>query len=246
MPRRVRSQDERGFPTAAYEKKARVTTVWVSTPAAAQTATPGQSPIIDDDDRNFIWVYDLSGDTTVRQLEFDGRNDLALWTSDGEWITFGSTRDSEQPDTTTTFSIYRRRADGTGVVERLTTAEEGHRHYPESYSGDGRLSFSHAVGGATSVWTLSSEDGVEPELFVDVPESNQLGSVFSPDGNWIAYHSNESGALEIYVQPFPPTGQKSQITQTGGRFPLWSPEGWCCYEVAVFRQKASLGHAEPR
>ena len=179
-----------------------------------------------DDVRNFIWVYDLSGDTTIRQMTFDGRNGAALWTPDGEWITFASSRDAEQPVTATTLSIYRRRADGTGVAERLTTAEEGHQHFPESYSGDGRLSFSDVVvGGATSVWTLSSEDGAEPELFVDVPESIQQGSVFSQDGNWIAYQSNESGSYEIYVQPFPPTEQKSQITQTGGRLPLWSPDG---------------------
>ena len=176
--------------------------------------------------RTFIWVYDLSGDTTIRQLEFDGRNGAALWTPDGEWITFASSRDAEQPDIANTLSIYRRRADGTGVAERLTTAEEGHQHFPESYSGDGRLSFSHAVGSATSVWTLSNEDGAEPEVFVDLPESNPLGSVFSPDGNWIAYHSDESGNRpEIYVQPFPPTGSKSQITQEGGRWLLWSPNG---------------------
>ena len=186
--------------------------------------------------RTFIWVYDLSGDTTIRQLEFDGRNGAALWTPDGEWITFASSRDAEQPDIANTLSIYRRRADGTGVAERLTTAEEGHQHFPESYSGDGRLSFSHAVGSAISVWTLSSEDGAEPEVFVDLPESNQLGSVFSPDGNWIAYHSDESGPLEIYVQPFPPTGQKSQITQTGGRFPLWSPDGSELFFGVSFQQ----------
>ncbi len=78
---------------------------------------------------------------------------------------------------------------------------------PESYSDDGRLSFSDGggQGGQTGVWTLSGEDGAEPEVFVDLPESNQAGSVFSPEGNWIAYHSNESGEFEIYVQPFPPT-----------------------------------------
>ncbi len=100
-----------------------------------------------DDDRRFIWIYDLSGETAIRQMTFDGQNLAAIWTPDGEWITFASTRDAEQPDTFTTFSIYRRHADGTGVAERLTTAEEGHIHFPESYSGDGRLSFRSNEGG---------------------------------------------------------------------------------------------------
>ena len=109
--------------------------------------------------------------------------------------------------------------DRDGVAERLNVppapyhsprvSPDGHFHTPESHSDDGRLSFADSVGGVLGVWTISNEDGAEPEVFVDLPESNQLGSVFSPDGNWIAYHSNETGSLEIYVQPFPPTGAKS-------------------------------------
>ena len=142
------------------------------------------------DARGFVWVYDLSGDTTIRQLTFDRGNVFPIWTPDGEWITFASNRDTEREDTA---SIYRTRADGSGVAERLTTAEEGEFHFPESYSGDGRLSFRANVGGTNGVWTLSGEDGAEPEVFIVLPESNQGGSVFSPDGNWIAYQSNESG-----------------------------------------------------
>ena len=188
----------------------------------------------DDNERSFVWVYDLSGDTTIRQLTFDGRNGFPIWTPDGEWITFASTRDAEQAGSA---SIYRTRADGSGVAERLTTAEEGEFHLPESYSGDGRLSLRSNAGGTDGVWTLLGEDGAEPEVFIDVPESNQAGSVFSPDGNWIAYHSNESGQYEIYVQPFPPTGAKSQITQTGGLWPLWSPDG----SQLFFQQLAGTG-----
>ncbi len=180
--------------------------------------------VSDDGELANIWVYALSGPTAIRQLTFDGRNMGPIWTPDGEWITFVSNRDAEQPGTA---SIYRTPADGSGVAERLTTAEGGHVHVPESYAGDGRLSFRKQAVGQTDVWTLSSEDGAEPEVFVDLPESNQLGSVFSPDGAWVAYHSDdESGdRVEIYVQPFPPTGAKSQITQTGGAWPIWSPDG---------------------
>ena len=48
---------------------------------------------------------------------------------------------------------------------------------------------------------------------------------FSPDGRWLAYRSNETGTQEIFVQPFPPTGQKWQVSTTGGRNPRWTSGG---------------------
>lgn len=48
---------------------------------------------------------------------------------------------------------------------------------------------------------------------------------FSPDGNFVAYESNESGPLEIYVQPFPGPGGRWQVSNGGGHEPNWSPKG---------------------
>ncbi len=62
-------------------------------------------------------------------------------------------------------------------------------------------------------------------MFVDIPGRTQSNSEFSPDGKWLAYNSNESGDWETYVQPFPPTGAKHQITREGGYYPLWSADG---------------------
>jgi Tol biopolymer transport system component len=47
----------------------------------------------------------------------------------------------------------------------------------------------------------------------------------SPDGKWMAYQSNESKRPEVYVQTFPPSGQKYQISTNGGLQPLWAPDG---------------------
>ena len=47
--------------------------------------------------------------------------------------------------------------------------------------------------------------------------------MFSPDGRWIAYQSNESTTNQIFVQPFPGPGGREQISTTGGTFPTWSP-----------------------
>ena len=53
--------------------------------------------------------------------------------------------------------------------------------------------------------------------------------MFSPDGRHLAYVSDESGRLEIYVQPYPPTGQKWRLSEDGGDNPLWSPDGRSLY-----------------
>ena len=125
--------------------------------------------------------------------------------------------------------IYWQLADGSGLPERLTTAEEGWQHYPESFSPDGKVLSLAKVRvplGATSwsLWTLRL-DGSErqPQLFFDNPNSNEFGSAFSPDGKWIAYSSNAGPETNspatnfaIYLQPYPPTGVKYEISQSGG------------------------------
>ena len=52
--------------------------------------------------------------------------------------------------------------------------------------------------------------------------ANEFEAVFSPDGRWIAYESNESGTNQIFVQPFPGPGSRAQISTTGGTFATWS------------------------
>ncbi len=171
------------------------------------------------DEGTDIWVYDLAGNTQIRRLTLEGYNIRPIWTPDGERVTFASDRE-ETP------GIYWQAADGSGVPERLTTAEAGTEHWPESWSPDGEtLSFTVVGGSEAAVWTLSRDSGTKPEVFVEEPGFVLRGSTFSPDGKWLAYHSNESGTFEVYVQPFPKTGAKHRITQQGGQTPLWSPDG---------------------
>ena len=54
---------------------------------------------------------------------------------------------------------------------------------------------------------------------------NERGARFSPDGRRLAYESDETGRFEIYVQAFPESGSKLQLTTEGGVEPIWSPDG---------------------
>ena len=169
-----------------------------------------------------IWVLDsLRGDAAIRQLTTEGPTNIRPVWIDGGRLAFGSDRDGEM-------GIYIQPADGSDVAERLTTAEDGSRHEPESWSPLHRtLSFSEIYrDGSSALLTLSLDSGAAPEPFFDVAGSIQRFSAFSPDGNWIAYASTESGAFEVWLQPFPAgSGVKHRITQNGRAMALWSPDG---------------------
>ena len=62
------------------------------------------------------------------------------------------------------------------------------------------------------------------ELFLGTPFV-EVFPAFSPDGRWLAYASNESGTVEVYVRPFPAPGGRWQVSTGGGRIPLWSRDG---------------------
>ena len=76
------------------------------------------------------------------------------------------------------------------------------------------------------MWTFSLQDK-KATPFGGVQSSNPITAVFSPDGRWVAYSSNETGRPAVYVQPFPADGTKYQLPKDTNdeHHPLWSPDG---------------------
>jgi Tol biopolymer transport system component len=169
-----------------------------------------------------IWIADLASGASLRRLTFGGRNLFPIWTPDGRYVTFQSDRDGDR-------AIYRQLADGSGVPERLTKPEEAAEHQPESWRPDGRvLSLNKVFQGDQGIWTIGSGADAKPEVFIDTRDTVEKHSAFSPDGRWIAYMANTDVAnthAEVFVQPFPPTRAKYQISFSGGRTPVWSSDG---------------------
>jgi eukaryotic-like serine/threonine-protein kinase len=160
----------------------------------------------------------------MTRLTSDGvRRNSPVWTPNGQYVVFDSVGSG----------IFWTRADGASRPQPLIQAKNV--QIPSSFTQDGsRLAYIDFSLGPPQIWTVPVEDQ-GGRLKAGVPEQflktafNHFGAVFSPDGRWLAYQSNESGTNEVYVRgfPAPTTGQGSrwQISNRGGAFPVWSRSG---------------------
>ena len=172
-----------------------------------------------------VWIHELGSTSSPRRLTtFGGRNMFPIWSGDGSRVAYQSNKEGDP-------AIFAQRIDGTGVVDRLTKPATGVSHVPESWSPDGRyLSFDEVKGESHTLKVLSVADGKETALGVEAIEP--FGSVFSPDGQWIAYHvrprDSDPRAADrgAYVQRFPAAGLPQQLPKISGDFhPVWTAGG---------------------
>jgi serine/threonine protein kinase/Tol biopolymer transport system component len=78
------------------------------------------------------------------------------------------------------------------------------------------------------IWYMPMEGGRVKKPFVKT-EFSEASPMFSPDGRWVAYSSDESSRNEIYVRPFPSGEGKWQVSTGGGRTPIWDRSGTMIY-----------------
>ena len=111
-----------------------------------------------------------------------------------------------------------------GAKSLETLWESGAGNWLVDFSPDGRfLSYTH-TGKSFEMWILPLTGDRRPYRFYP-SESMQFHGLFSPDGKWIAYTSDETGDFEVYVQPFPATGEKWKVSAQGGGQPRWRRDG---------------------
>jgi dipeptidyl aminopeptidase/acylaminoacyl peptidase len=184
--------------------------------------------VTDDDKGTIVWTYELSGATAMHRVTFDGKNRFPIWTSDGQRVVFQSDREGAR-------GVFWQRADGTGIVERLTTADKDTEHVPESWSPKGDGFLFRVVKSGTSTLSFFSLKDKKASPFGAVQSARPTNAMFSPDGRWVVYETSASGTVGvqgptgvIYAQPFPATGATYQVPvveQGGYRHPSWSPDG---------------------
>jgi Tol biopolymer transport system component/predicted Ser/Thr protein kinase len=163
-----------------------------------------------------IWTLDLARGALTR-LTAEGIYTNPVWTPDGTRLVFrygpfGSRGLQWAP------------ADGSGKPELLLAGQTG---VPDSWTPDGKTLLYESTGSA-HIWTLhppgSGGDG-KPRLLFEAGSFNERDAQVSPDGRWVAYTSDESGKIRVYVRPFPGPGGKTSISIEGGEEPRWSRDG---------------------
>lgn len=170
-------------------------------------------------DRSDVWIVDPH-DGAMSRLTFDGFNIEPVWSRDGAWVAYASNRSGP-------FNIYRRRTDGSQPAERLLAS--AHHQHPTSFSPDGRELMMGDVGDDTGfdLWLLDLATR-RPRPILRTP-ANELYAVWSPDGRWFAYMSDESGQYEAYVRSYPDMGGRWQVSSDGAYNPFWSLDGRTLY-----------------
>ena len=174
---------------------------------------------IQDPGNSDVWISTVLRGTLAKLTTDPARDGFGLWTLDGERLVFAS--DREGPG-----GLFWAAADGSGEVERLMTIDGAQFLQPNGWTPEGdTLVFDYVMSDTgTDIGVLSMEGERTWEPLINT-EANEEAPAISPDGQWIAYTSDETGERVIYVERFPQRGGKEAISQPGSWHPTWSPDG---------------------
>jgi serine/threonine protein kinase len=163
-----------------------------------------------------IWVWDMPRQILTRVTTGAALDIQPTWSSDDRWIVFVSQRDGGFQN------LWRQSADGTGVPEQLTHTRNGLANASVTPDGMRVIFTQRTTSGDNEIVELALDDTRRITPLVQARISTG-GGVLSPEGRWLAYHSNISGRLEIYVRPYPNTeAGRWQVSTAGGQKPMWS------------------------
>jgi eukaryotic-like serine/threonine-protein kinase len=201
--------------------------------ASANQGNPRISPdgkrvaldIIDPQTGNMdIWTYEFSGGVGRRLTSHPALDSDPIWSPDGSRIVFFSLRNGI-PD------LYQVSSSGGGSEEAVVISDR--TKYPTDWSPDGQSILFRVVDPKTNfeLWTVSMDKEHKAAPFIK-PTFGVSHGVFSPDGKWVAYSSNETGKWEIYVAPFPGPGGNWKVSTAGGSEPRWRRDGKELYYAA--------------
>ncbi|MGE5715689.1 MAG: hypothetical protein ACM369_03475, partial [Acidobacteriota bacterium] len=161
-----------------------------------------------------IWIRDLKRGVSSRFTFGAGDAAAPVWSPDGRLVVFRQGLD-----------IFEKAAGGQGEEAKILLKSDELK-VPTDWTRDGRYIAFQSRGKETNwdIWILPTFGDKKPIAFLKTQFAEAL-PVFSPDGRFLAYQSNESGRFEIYVQSFPGPGGKWQISASGGVEPRWRADG---------------------
>jgi DNA-binding winged helix-turn-helix (wHTH) protein/Tol biopolymer transport system component len=170
---------------------------------------------------NDIWTV-RTADGTLSRLTFMGNNAAPIWSPDGTWLAYASSRGGP-------YDIYRKRVDGSQPAEKLLSGEP--HQFPTSWSPDGVELIYTEIHPETGrdIWALGwSEEGWTSRPLIRTEGEEHAGRL-SPDGRWLAYSGNPGRQFEVFLQPYPELEGKWQVSTEGGSSPFWAADGGSLY-----------------
>jgi serine/threonine protein kinase len=187
-----------------------------------------------------IWIGDSARGPRERVTTSPADDFAPVWSPDGTRLVFSSARRGRTdlyqtklgtPDAETVIAMP-------GVDIGKYAAHWSPNGEQLAFVGGGR------VIGRSDVWTVRmiAEGKAVPladSAFVETQPR------FSPDGRWMLYATNETGRLEVYVRPYPGPGDKTPVSENGGRYGLWRKDG-AGYEIFFLAQDSTIMAATAR
>jgi serine/threonine-protein kinase len=191
--------------------------------------------------RGDIWIYDIAS-ATLTKLTSDGElNNRPEWSPDGKRVIYVSNRGGRA-------ALWQQNADLSGAAELIQAA-------PELINGgvvspDGRaLVYWQSTPGirtrTSDIFYRALAGDTTSKPVAATTSAAETSPWFSPDGKWVAYTSNQDGMFQVYVQPFPPSGVRYQVTTAGGMAPIWSRDGSRIFYVWNSRLNAATVRTSP-
>ncbi|HEX7796645.1 MAG TPA: protein kinase [Vicinamibacterales bacterium] len=170
-----------------------------------------------------VWLFDVATGRASRLSVGEGWSNSALWSRDGSRVLYASAGRNQSG-----VRIGVTKVNGEGQEETLFSFPAAEAIGVWDWSPDGRYVVYSTASAATKniadLWVLPLEGERKPRPYLQSGFHKTQAQV-SPNGQWLAYTSFESGKDEVYVQSFPTAGSKHQVSVDGGMQPRWRPDG---------------------
>jgi hypothetical protein len=180
-----------------------------------------------------VWITDIARGLRNKLTVSPGSIASPVWSPDGARIAFQAQRAGK-------VSLRYRLVNRTGDDESLIEASGN--IWPSAWSADGRFILYTLMGSfpfRSDIWVLPLFGDRKPFPLVETAFTEN-SAVFSPNGRWVAYTTNEDGQFNVYVQPFLRAGGKYRVSKDSGSHPVWRADGKELFYLAADRAMMAI------